>query len=205
MITSTAANLSPTERRDLRKLMRERRNAVLSNARVDAAERIAKTLRRSVLRPKMKVAIYSAFDGEIDLTPTMRAATRLNCELYAPRIVDTKRRRMEFIRIDIKKGGQRNPFGMLEPRDIPTRRIHPRELDLILVAMIAFDAKGWRLGFGGGFYDRKLSFKRRKSYLAPLFVGVAYDFQRVATVDPASWDVLLDAVVTPQGLQRCNR
>jgi len=197
--------LTSEARNRLRRTLRQRRNAVTTADQRIAAQKVAHRLRRQVLRPGLRIAVYSAFDGEIDLEPFIRIAKRLHCTLYAPRIVDSKRRRMEFIQLAPQVGQRRNPFGMIEPRDAPARRIHARHLDVVLTAVIAFDVRGWRLGFGGGYYDRKLAFKRRGVRTPPLFVGVAHAFQRVAPVQPAPWDVLLDAIVTPDGVHRCPR
>jgi 5-formyltetrahydrofolate cyclo-ligase len=75
---------------------------------------------------------------------------------------------------------------------------------VVLLPLVAFDMHGWRLGFGAGFYDRKLSFLRRKFCRKPLLIGVGYEFQRVPPQTPGAWDVLLDAVVTERGFQRCR-
>ena len=197
-------DLTMADRKQLRRLLRQRRNALSPASQLTAALRVAHLLRRHALRPQLRIAIYHAFDGEIDLTPTVRIAKRLNCSLYAPCIVDEKNRRMEFVRLG-DTPARSNRLGIVEPRYAPSRRIDARQLDLILIAVVAFDAFGWRLGFGGGYYDRKLAFKRHRRLSPPRLVGVAYDFQRVAPVIPAPWDVLLDHVVTPQGWLRCGR
>jgi 5-formyltetrahydrofolate cyclo-ligase len=70
--------------------------------------------------------------------------------------------------------------------------------------VVAFDAHGWRLGFGAGFYDRKFGFLRHGFRRKPVLVGVGYEFQRLACQNPRPWDVLLDYVLTERGLQRCR-
>jgi 5-formyltetrahydrofolate cyclo-ligase len=195
--------LSAIERRQLRRSLRDRRNALSREEQRIAALRVARHLRLRILRPRRRIAIYSAFDGEIDLTPTINIARRMGCVLYAPCIVDSKQRRMEFVAMTRQTMQRRNPFGMIEPTDTRSQRIAARDLDVVLTSVIAFDENGWRLGFGGGYYDRKMAFKRYRRHGGPLFVGVAHDFQRIAPVQPAVWDVLLDAVVTPERWYRC--
>ena len=76
------------------------------------------------------------------------------------------------------------------------------EPDVVLVPLLAFDANGFRLGYGGGFYDRTLAkLRARKPVVA---VGVAYDEQKVDAVPVESYDQRLDWVLTPSGPQRCH-
>jgi len=74
--------------------------------------------------------------------------------------------------------------------------------DVVLVPLLVFDAAGYRLGYGGGFYDRTLaSLRRRKPMIA---VGLAYDEQRIDAVPHCDYDERLDWVLTPSGPLRCN-
>ena len=74
--------------------------------------------------------------------------------------------------------------------------------DILMVPMLAFDAAGYRLGYGGGFYDCSLAALRaRKPVLA---VGVAYEGQRVGAVPRGPRDQPLDWIVTDQGACRAG-
>lgn len=75
--------------------------------------------------------------------------------------------------------------------------------DILLVPLLAFDARGTRLGYGGGFYDRTLAQLRAiKSITA---VGIAYDEQRLDAVPHLNYDQPLDWVLTPSGPRKCAR
>lgn len=77
------------------------------------------------------------------------------------------------------------------------------EPDILLVPLLAVDAAGWRLGYGGGFYDRTLAgLRARKPVLA---VGLAYQEQVVDAVPHLDYDEPLDWVLTPSGALRCGR
>ena len=71
--------------------------------------------------------------------------------------------------------------------------------DCLLVPMLAFDAAFFRLGYGGGFYDRSLQ-AIRKNKPGVIAVGIAYAEQEVASVPTGPHDARLDAVLTPDGL-----
>ena len=88
-------------------------------------------------------------------------------------------------------------WGIAEPRaDKPVL-----EPDIVLVPLLAFDATGWRLGYGGGYYDRTLrGLRARKSIVA---IGLAYDESQVDAVPHLDYDERLDWVLRPSGPLRC--
>ena len=70
---------------------------------------------------------------------------------------------------------------------------------VILAPMLAFDAACWRLGYGGGFYDRTLGGLRAAGRTVTA-IGIAYDGQKVGQVPTGPYDMALDGVLTPSGL-----
>jgi 5-formyltetrahydrofolate cyclo-ligase len=88
-------------------------------------------------------------------------------------------------------------WGIAEPKgDKPAL-----EPEVLIVPLLAFDKRGWRLGYGGGFYDRTLADLRgRKRIVA---VGLGYDEQQVDAVPHLDYDQRLDWVLTPSGSLRC--
>lgn len=73
--------------------------------------------------------------------------------------------------------------------------------DAVLAPMLAFDAAGFRLGYGGGYYDRTLERLRRGKVLA---VGVAYSFQQIEAVPHGPQDQRLDWIVTEERISSCG-
>lgn len=72
------------------------------------------------------------------------------------------------------------------------------EPDVLIVPLLAFDARGYRLGYGGGFYDRTLQALRAQR--PTIAIGFAFAAQQVDAVPNDAFDQCLDAVVTEQGL-----
>lgn len=91
--------------------------------------------------------------------------------------------------VELAKG----PLGIPYPVGSPA--VAPRA---VLLPMNGWDAQGYRLGYGGGFFDRTLAALQEK----PLVVGVAYEQARIETIHPQSWDVPVDYVVTERGVYR---
>ena len=84
-------------------------------------------------------------------------------------------------------------FGVMVPAD--TAITIP---DVVIVPMLAFDRAGFRLGYGGGFYDRTLAALRANG--ACLAVGLAYAAQQAATLPVDRFDQPLDLIVTEHGV-----
>ena len=76
------------------------------------------------------------------------------------------------------------------------------EPDVLLVPLLAFDRKGYRLGYGGGFYDRTLELLRAKKPVTA--IGVAYAVQEVDSVLHDHHDQLLNFVMTEKELITCG-
>ena len=64
--------------------------------------------------------------------------------------------------------------------------------------MNGWDAQGYRLGYGGGYFDRTLARLAKK----PVTIGVSYELARLETIYPQSWDIPVDYVVTERGVYR---
>ncbi len=78
-----------------------------------------------------------------------------------------------------------------------------RRLDVVLVPLIGFDARGWRLGQGGGHYDRTFGFVRRTGG-RPVLIGLAYECQRLVSAPREGHDVRLHAILTERRLYRAQ-
>jgi 5-formyltetrahydrofolate cyclo-ligase len=85
------------------------------------------------------------------------------------------------------------------PLDIPYPARSPVVVpDAVLLPMNGWDQAGYRLGYGGGFFDRTLAACARK----PAVIGVAYEMAKMETIHPQSWDIPVDWVVTERGVYR---
>ena len=76
------------------------------------------------------------------------------------------------------------------------------EPDVLIIPLLAFDRKGYRLGYGGGFYDRTLAVLRAKKKI--IAIGAGYAEQEVENVPYESYDQKLDFVMTERGIITCG-
>lgn len=188
-------------RADVRRRLKLQRRHLSPAERAARAQRIAASLRRArILKPGNRVALYSPMSGEVPLDAIVEWARELRCELYLPRIVNFRERRMRFVRWNEQTVLRRHRFGMVEPVTGPT--IGTRALDVVLMPAVGVDSRGVRLGMGAGFYDRSFAHRLRTQWRRPRLIAVVYDFQRVAELPSHAFDVPLDAVVSEADLQR---
>ena len=73
--------------------------------------------------------------------------------------------------------------------------------DMINAPLLAYDAQYWRLGYGGGFYDRTLLAKLEQLDHQVKVIGIAFDESEVETVPIGAYDKQLDGILTPSGLR----
>ncbi len=145
------------------------------------------------------VAVYLPFDGETNTAALLAAARRRGVRMFVPVIADLRHRRLSFHPLSGRTS--RGVFGIAVPHR-SGRPLAPRWFDLIVMPLVGVDAHGYRLGMGGGFYDRALAFRRlRGAWRGPRLVGLGFDCQRIDSRFADAWDVRLDALATESGLQ----
>jgi 5-formyltetrahydrofolate cyclo-ligase len=91
--------------------------------------------------------------------------------------------------VDLAKGVMDIPYPVGSAQIIP---------QAVLLPMNGWDPQGYRLGYGGGFFDRTLASLDKR----PLTIGVTYEFAKMETIQPQSWDIPMDYVVTERGVYR---
>ncbi|MFN9966231.1 MAG: 5-formyltetrahydrofolate cyclo-ligase [Lysobacteraceae bacterium] len=200
----TDSDAATDARRDLRASMRRRRQALAPRERLDAAAAIAAALRPALEGHAGRLAGYWAVGGELPLH-AVQSSLPATLRWCLPVLHEDGR-----LRFRAWCAGQPlapNRHGIPEPAEGPL--LEPDAMAVVLAPLLAFDARGHRLGMGGGWYDRSFAFHRRDVGAASTdgtsslrLIGIAYDWQEVDSLDAADWDVPLDAVATPSGLRR---
>lgn len=138
------------------------------------------------------ILFYSPIRKEVDIRPAMEKAWSAGKRVVLPK-VEPKTKTLACYRLQRGEPLVSGIFGILEPPGEESARIAPESLDLVVVPGIAFDEQGYRLGYGGGYYDRFFA-RYPGSFLR---VGVAYSFQVVSTIYPEKHDQRLDGLITP--------
>jgi 5-formyltetrahydrofolate cyclo-ligase len=129
------------------------------------------------------ILFYASFDGEVDTFSMMKQALRLGKKVALPKIVEDRKKMMFCFIEDLENDLAVGSYGILEPTQKCPPLLTQGEIDLVIVPGVAFDKKNYRLGRGGGYYDR---FLKKLPSETPSF-GLAFDFQIVGRL-PAHQD-----------------
>ncbi|MBU6474622.1 MAG: 5-formyltetrahydrofolate cyclo-ligase [Alphaproteobacteria bacterium] len=175
----------------LRQSFLERRLQMLPNERIAAAEAICAAFLRHV-EPVAGavVAGYWPVKGEVDALPILRALLSREHACALPHVAGDGAPLL-FRRWDENVKMTTGKYGLQEPA-AGDEAVMP---DVLLVPVLAFDANGYRLGYGGGFYDRTIArLKKQKPVRA---IGLAYEMQHYKDGLPRDGnDIRMDAVIT---------
>lgn len=177
-------------RRDTRKTLIEARRRIARDDRVRWNERIGETLAQVIEEAGARaVGLYWPMHGEFNTLPLAERLRAKGLRTALPAIVE-KNAPLTYRPWD--------EDATLEPGiwNIPTP-VTPVALvpDLVLAPVVGFAPPSWRLGFGGGYFDRTLAVMKPK----PTAIGVGYELGRLETIHPQPHDIPLDLVVTEAG------
>lgn len=193
-MTAPAASGQEKSWRDaLRASLRKQRMSIPANMRRAMQTKVAETIEELIGDLTAEcVGFYWPFGGEVDLRPMIDRHVRQGGRAALP-VVIKARQPLEF--------WAWRPDAPMRPGvwniPIPAQR-SPVEPTLLLVPLLGFDRAGYRLGYGGGYYDRTLAAMRRR----PLVLGVGFDLARIATIRPLPHDIPMDVIVTESGIYR---
>jgi 5-formyltetrahydrofolate cyclo-ligase len=194
------------EKRALRRAMAGRRDALAPAERAQLSARAADVLLGlQEARFVRTVAAFVSTRSEIDTTPVLELLAQRGVEVVLPRVsTGLIPPRLRFHRAGPRSSLVFGIFGLLEPRsDAPEVPAH--DIDLFLVPGLAFDRRGTRVGYGGGYYDELGAYVRAHPDAANArFAGFGFDFQLIDACPTGEWDVPLDLVVTDQRVVRCQ-
>lgn len=127
---------------------------------------------------------YLPFNQEVDLTALLQQALADGKQVALPKCYG---REMRFILLNDLSAVQRSTLGAPEPiMDFPIAR---DETALIILPGLVFDSRGYRIGYGGGYYDRFLANEPTHPT-----IGLCYDFQLLEQLTPEEHDIPVQTV-----------
>jgi 5-formyltetrahydrofolate cyclo-ligase len=174
----------------------ERRQLVDLEGRRRRATALTQHLLAAVdLRACATLAFYWPIRSELDLRGVGELHVARGATAALP-VVVTKNAPLEFWRWEPGAAMQRGLWNIPVPAE---RRIVVPEV--LVIPLVGYDAAGYRLGYGGGYYDRTLAAATPR----PLCIGVGYDDAELATIYPQPHDVRMDLIVTERRVLRSPR
>jgi 5-formyltetrahydrofolate cyclo-ligase len=169
------------------------RAAVPLRERQRRGERIRAQLNEALTMPSAAVlGIYWPIRGEPDLREIARVHVEGGGTAALP-VVTVKSAPVEFWRWAPDSPMRIGFWNIPVPADE-----HVVAPDILLIPLVGFDRAGYRLGYGGGYYDRTLA----ATVPRPLCVGIGYATAELATIHPQPHDIPMDMIVTDEGVRR---
>lgn len=170
-----------------------RRDALPCDMRAQYSDSIAAHFKECHIKQGGVVSAFLPIRSEVDLKPVISRLWTRKAKVCLPYILSkTEIEFREFV-MGTKLVG--NGFGTLAPDDT-SPVLQP---DVMLVPLSAYDLKGGRIGYGGGYYDRVIE-KLKAQGKAQTLIGVAFSTQEVEKVPMGDHDVALDFILTERGL-----
>ena len=143
-----------------------------------------KLLAMDKLKCAKVIAIYYSLPDEVDTTLIIDKILSLNKVVCLPKIQGDM---INFYRIESLSDLEKGRFNLLEPKT--NNLINKEEIELIIVPGIVFDIRGYRVGYGKGYYDKYLK------DIGAYKVGLTYKEMVIDKVDNDSFDVPVDEVI----------
>lgn len=188
-----------TTARDLKKKLRlealARRDALDPKWRVEASLAMAGIGSRLIVPAAQQIVSgFWPIRSEVDVRPLMFALRESGARLCLPAILD----KTTMVFRELARGAALVEMGFGTAGPGPEAEV--LDPSILLVPLAAFDARGHRIGYGAGFYDRAVARLLDKG-LTPRLVGIAFDCQEVPFVPDEEHDVVVPEILTESGIR----
>lgn len=181
-------------KKELRRQALARRDALDPVWRIEASLKIAEATDGLGVKPGTVVSGFWPMRSEVDVRPLMAALRERGARLCLPAILDGTTivfrelvRGAPLVEMGFGTAGPGEEAAVLDPA-------------VMLMPLAAFDDRGHRIGYGGGYYDRAIERLYAKG-LRPRLVGIAFDCQHVPEVPDEDHDIRLHEILTESGLR----
>jgi 5-formyltetrahydrofolate cyclo-ligase len=191
-------------RRELREKIGTLRKEQTKDQVLEKSKRVKErlfTLRKFLNSRKVTFYVSKKIDGEVDTEQMIRDSIHMMKRVLVP-ITNKPSRRLIFSELkDYDKELESGVFGIPEPKEKYRRIVPPEDTDLVIVPGIVFDLRGYRLGYGFGYYDRFLSMLNPDTPT----IGLAFEFQVVEAIPNEEHDIPVHLIITEEKVIFCKQ
>jgi 5-formyltetrahydrofolate cyclo-ligase len=191
--------------KDQKKLIRtsilEKRNSLTPQQIKEAEQLIINNLMKlNEFIQSQNIFCYLSFRSEVPTKGIIAHCQQQGKNLYIPLCVnETKEMILSLYDHEVKLAASN--YGVQEPTK-ETIKIANREiLDIAIMPGAVFDTRGYRIGYGAGYYDKFFAHTNKKIYK----IALAFSFQIIDEVPADDFDIPVDCIVTEQGIIMCSR
>ena len=151
-----------------------------------------KLLQLDCIKNAKTIMLYLDFNNEVATNNLIKILINLGKTVASPITLKDERKLIPSQITDLENGIQYGAYNIREPKPECSPVIEIKDLDVVIVPAVAYDKDCYRLGYGGGFYDRFLENLREDA----ITVGIAFDLQIFDEVPKEDHDAQLDYIVT---------
>lgn len=159
---------------------------------------ISKLYNTDYYKTAKTIMTFISFGAEVDTHDFIKHSIKNNKRIVVPiTIPSTKELKLsEVLNFDELEIGY---YDILTPKAEFIRYIDPSEVDLIIVPGVGFDKEGYRIGYGGGYYDRFLS---KLDHITK--ISLAFDMQLIDNIPKEDFDIPVDYIITESKIIKCK-
>lgn len=145
------------------------------------------------------ILFYVSFRNEVETHPLIERSLSLGKKVIVPR-VNQEKKELELYEISSLEELTSGSWNIPEPDPKKAKMANLEEIDTVIVPGVVFDENGNRIGYGGGYYDRRLAVIRKIKKEKVRFIGLGFDFQVKKEIPQGMSDVKVDSLVTEKRL-----
>ena len=160
-----------------------------------------KLLNLDCIKNAKNIMLYLDFNNEVSTYSLIKKLLNLGKIVSSPITLKEERKLIPSQITDLKNGIQYGAYNIREPKPECSPAINIKDLDVVIVPAVAYDKSCYRLGYGGGFYDRFLENLRKDA----VTIGIAFDLQIFDEVPKEAHDAQLDYIVTESRILTPNK
>ena len=160
-----------------------------------------KLLNLDCIKNAKNIMLYLDFNNEVSTDSLIKKLLNLGKIVSSPITLKEERKLIPSKITDLKNGIQYGAYNIREPKPECSPAINIKDLDVVIVPAVAYDKNCYRLGYGGGFYDRFLENLRKDA----VTIGIAFDLQIFDEVPKEPHDAQLDYIVTESRILTPNK
>lgn len=151
-----------------------------------------KLLKMNCIKNASTIMLYLDFNNEVITDNLIKELISLDKIVASPITIIKEKKLIPCQIKDFENGIQYGAYNIREPKPNCSTEINIKDIDVVIVPAVAYDINGFRLGYGGGFYDRFLENIREDA----VTIGIAFDLQIFNEVPKEPHDAQLDYIIT---------
>lgn len=145
--------------------------------------------------------LYLDFNNEVKTDELIVKLLSLGKTVSSPITIKEEKKLIPSQILDLKDGVKIGAYGIREPKPECSPEVEVKDIDVVIVPAVAYDKDCYRLGYGGGFYDRFIERLREDA----ITVGIAFDLQIFDSVPKEDHDAQLDYIITESQILTPNK